>query len=59
MSEYMLVLRRLKQYGSLVGMISGGEPLLHPDIIDILKQAKMIYNWFFRLCLLSKLILEN
>ena len=40
MSEYMLVLRKLKKYGSLVGMISGGEPLLHPDIIEILAQAK-------------------
>ena len=43
MSEYMLVLRRLKQYGSLVGMISGGEPLLHPDIIQILAQAKKVF----------------
>lgn len=43
MSEFMLVLRRLKQYGSLVGMISGGEPLLHPDIIEILNQAKKAF----------------
>jgi len=40
LSEYEIVLQRLKKYGSLVGMISGGEPLLHPDIIEILKMAK-------------------
>ncbi|MBN2017261.1 MAG: radical SAM protein [Candidatus Cloacimonetes bacterium] len=43
LSEYMLVLRRLKKYGSLVGMISGGEPLLHPDIIEILKHAQKTF----------------
>jgi len=42
-SDYMLVLRRLKKYGSLVGMISGGEPLLHPDIIEIIRQAKEVF----------------
>jgi len=40
LQEYKIVLQRLKKYGSLVGMISGGEPLLHPDIIEILKLAK-------------------
>ncbi len=42
-SDYMLVLRRLKKYGSLVGMISGGEPLLHPDIIEILDRARTVF----------------
>ncbi len=43
LSEYDIVLQRLRKYGSLVGMISGGEPLLHPDIIEILKRAKKTF----------------
>jgi len=42
-AEYRVVARKLQKYGSLVGMISGGEPLLHPDIIDILAHAKKIF----------------
>ena len=42
-AEYRVIARKLKKYGSLVGMISGGEPLLHPDIIDILDHARTVF----------------
>jgi len=42
-SDYRVIARKLQKYGSLVGMISGGEPLLHPDIIDILAYAKKVF----------------
>ena len=42
-ADYRVIARKLQKYGSLVGMISGGEPLLHPDIIDILAHAKKVF----------------
>jgi len=42
-SQFRKIGRRLRKYGCFVGMISGGEPLLHPDIQKILTYAKEIF----------------
>jgi len=42
-ADYRVIARKLQKYGSLVGMISGGEPLLHPDIIEILDHARTVF----------------
>lgn len=43
LAQFREIGRRLQQYGSFVGMISGGEPLLHPDIQKILTYAKKVF----------------
>jgi MoaA/NifB/PqqE/SkfB family radical SAM enzyme len=42
-SQFQKIGKRLRQYGSFVGMISGGEPLLHPDIRAILTHSMEIF----------------
>ena len=41
--NFQKVAQRLQKYGSLIGMISGGEPLLNPDLPKILLHSKKVF----------------
>ena len=43
LKNYKKICRNLQNYGSLVGMISGGEPLLNPAVDKMLLQAKNVF----------------
>jgi len=42
-SRFRILARRLRDYGAHVGLISGGEPLLAPDVEDILQEARKTF----------------
>ena len=42
-TNFRRIARKLQKYGSLVGMISGGEPLLNPDLPKILLHSKKVF----------------
>ncbi len=41
--NFQKVAHRMQEYGSFVGMISGGEPLLNPDLPKILHCSKKVF----------------
>ena len=43
LQDFKKISRNLQKYGSFVGFISGGEPLLNPDLPEILLHSKKIF----------------
>jgi MoaA/NifB/PqqE/SkfB family radical SAM enzyme len=43
LEHFRLLARRLREYGAHVGLISGGEPLLVPQLEDILEEARQTF----------------
>jgi len=44
LEQFQWVAQQLQQYGAYLGFISGGEALLVPDLIPILRQAKQTFS---------------
>lgn len=44
LERFRLIATRLRDYGAYVGLISGGEPILVPDLEEILLQAKKTFS---------------
>jgi MoaA/NifB/PqqE/SkfB family radical SAM enzyme len=44
LKSFRLIASRLRDYGAYVGLISGGEPLLVPDLEEILLEAKRTFS---------------
>ena len=44
LQRFRFIASRLRDYGSYVGLISGGEPLLVPDLEEILVEAKQTFS---------------
>lgn len=42
--RFRLIASRLREYGAYVGFISGGEPILVPDLEEILLEARKIFS---------------
>ena len=43
LDRFRILAGRLRDYGAHVGLISGGEPLLAPDVEDILREARRTF----------------
>lgn len=44
LKRFRLIASRLRDYGAYMGMISGGEPILVPDLAEILLEAKRTFS---------------
>jgi len=56
-THFEIIAQKLMEYGSFIGMISGGEPLLNPELAKILLRAKNVFS--SALSLVSGLYVEN
>ncbi len=57
--HFKIIAQKLKEYGSFIGMISGGEPLLNPDLAKILSGSCLKYVFPTAISLVSGLYFDN